>query len=143
MRLLLRKQDQNFFERTVQRLNATLDLRLPEGLEGSQARIVENASRYKKRLSKMTDAKRNGLISFILRNCYLVVVEVPTDTAARRIFTVLNARGLDLTATDILKAKLLESTDQAREDELSERWEEIELESSIEIASAICSPIFG
>ena len=71
--------------------------------------------------------QRGDLISFILNNCYLVVVAVPTDTAARRIFIVLNARGLDLSATDILKADLLERAGQAREKELSTRWEDIEL----------------
>lgn len=127
LRLLLRQSDQSFFEDTVQRRDATANLPRLEGLEGSQARIVENALLYWKRLSPMTDAERGRLISFILNNCYLVVVEVPTDTAARRIFTVLNARGLDLTATDILKADLLESAGQDSDNELSTRWEEIEL----------------
>ena len=75
----------------------------------------------------MSDAKRDELISFVLNKCYLVVVTVPTDTAARRIFTVLNARGLDLTATDILKAELLERAGEPQEKRLSDRWEEIEL----------------
>ena len=127
LRLLLRQRDQVFFENTVQRRDATANLPRLEGLEGSQARIVENALLYRERLSQMTDARRSELISFILNNCYLVVVEVPTDAAARRIFTVLNACGLDLTATDILKAGLLERAGEARENELSTRWEEIEL----------------
>ena len=75
----------------------------------------------------ITDGQRGNLISFVLKSCYLVVVTVPTDAAARRIFTVLNARGLDLIATDILKADLLERAGEAREKELSTRWEEIDL----------------
>ena len=125
-RLLLRKRDQDFFEDKVQRRDATASLPRPEGLEGSQARIVENASLYRDRLSPMKEPDRSRLINFILNNCYLVVVEVPTRRAARRIFTVLNARGLDLTATDILKADLLERAGQSQENELSTRWEEIE-----------------
>ena len=127
LRLQLRRQDQPFFERTVQTCGATANLPRLDGMEGSQAHIVENASRYRDRLSKMTDVQRDALIKFVLTNCYLVVVEVPTDKAARRIFTVLNARGLDLNATDILKAALLERAGEARESELSTRWEEIEL----------------
>jgi hypothetical protein len=38
----------------------------------------------------------------------------------------LNARGLDLTATDILKAELLERAGEAREVDLANRWEVIE-----------------
>ena len=127
LRLVLRQRDQDFFDKSVQRLDATSDLPRIEGLEGSRLRIVENATKYRSRLSTMSDEKRNELISFVLNKCYLVVVTVPTDTAARRIFTVLNARGLDLTATDILKADLLERAGEPQEKRLSDRWEEIEL----------------
>ncbi len=126
LRLHLRKRDQDFFERTIQRSNATSCLPRLEGLEGSRANMVENAAEYRKQLSVMTCEKRDDLISFILQKCYLVVVTVPTDAAARRIFTVLNARGLDLAATDILKADLLERSGESKEEQLSTRWEEIE-----------------
>lgn len=126
-RLRLRQHDQPFFQDAVQRRDATAGLPRLEELEGSRARIVENASMYRKRLSELTDDQRNDLINFILNNCYLVVVSVPTDAAARRIFTVLNARGLDLTATDVLKADLLERAGETREKDLSARWEDIEL----------------
>ena len=126
LRLQLRPNDQPFFEQTVQRCDSTQSLPHLDGLDGSQARIVENAMYYRNRLMQMTDSERDILVRFILTNCYLVVVEVPTDTAARRIFTVLNARGLDLIATDILKVSLLERAGEVSESELSTRWEEIE-----------------
>ena len=127
LRLHLRQRDQVFFENTVQRRDATAKLPRFEGLKESQARIVENALHYRELLLDMTDGRRGDLIKFVLNRCYLVVVTVPTDAAARRIFTVLNARGLDLTATDILKADLLERAGEVQEDALSTRWEEIEL----------------
>ena len=126
LRLHLRQRDQDFFEKTIQRRGATSCLPRLEGLEGSRANIVENAAGYRDKLSEMTCEIRNELISFILQKCFLVVVTVPTDTAARRIFTVLNARGLDLAATDILKADLLERSGESKEEQLSIRWEEIE-----------------
>lgn len=52
---------------------------------------------------------------------------MPTADAARRIFTVLNARGLDLTAADILKADLLDRAGPAAEELLAKRWEAAEL----------------
>ena len=127
LRLHLRERDQDFFEKTIQRRDATTNLPRLDGLEGSRAHIVENALAYQKQLSEMSDKQRDDLISFVLTKCYLVVVTVPTDGAARRIFTVLNARGLDLTATDILKADLLERAGPSQEQQLSDRWEEIEL----------------
>jgi hypothetical protein len=125
LRLQLRRQDQPFFERHIQTTGATAGLPANAGLEGSQARIVENASIIRERLRAMGETQRSELIRFLLLNCYLVVVEVPTDTAARRIFTVLNARGMDLSATDILKADLLERAGRA-ETIVADRWEECE-----------------
>lgn len=125
LRLQLRERDQPFFALHVQAEGATNNLPDKSGLEGSKARIVENAGVIRTRLEAMTEEQRSAFIRFLLTNCYLVVVEVPTDTAARRIFTVLNARGMDLSATDILKADLLERAGDA-ERALAQRWEECE-----------------
>ena len=42
-----------------------------------------------------------------MRRCYLVVVTTPDLDSAYRIFSVLNARGLDLRLTDLLKAEII------------------------------------
>ena len=76
----------------------------------------------------MDEVLRNKLVAFLVQHCYLVVVAVPTADAARRIFTVLNARGLDLTATDILKADLLDRAGRELEIPLAKRWEAVELD---------------
>jgi uncharacterized protein with ParB-like and HNH nuclease domain len=127
-RLLLRERDQPFFLKHVQTLGATAALPAGERLEGSQQRIVENAHVFHDRLKSMDESRRNRLVAFLVQHCYLVVVAVPTADAARRIFTVLNAHGLDLTATDILKADLLDRVEPALEASLAKRWEEMELE---------------
>lgn len=126
LRLRLRQKDQAFFERHVQRRGATDKLPKPDGSGDAKTRIIENAATIRRRLEDLGETKRTDLLRFLLQNCYLVVVEVPTQTAARRIFTVLNARGMDLTATDILKADLLERAGEKKEQDLSERWENIE-----------------
>lgn len=127
LRLQLRQKDQSYFEKHIQTLGATNSLPSTEGQAGAKARMIENAMTIRKRLEGMSEEKRSELLRFLLQNCYLVVVEVPTPTAARRIFTVLNARGMDLSATDILKADLLERVGEAKEDQLSQRWEDIEV----------------
>ncbi len=127
LRLQLRQKDQAFFEKHIQTSRATDSLPAGDGLSGAKARIVENAATIRSRLETMGEEKRSELLRFLLQNCYLVVVEVPTQTAARRIFTVLNARGMDLSATDILKADLLERAGETKEAGLSQRWEDIEI----------------
>lgn len=126
LRLQLRPKDQGFFEKHIQKRGATDQLPSLDSLTDSKARIVENAKLIRDRLIAMGEEARDELLRFLLQSCYLVVVEVPSDTAARRIFTVLNARGLDLSATDILKADLLERAGVEKESYLSQRWEEVE-----------------
>jgi hypothetical protein len=125
-RLALRPRDQAFFKKYVQQLDATENLPDFNQLTGSERRIIENASYFRGQLQAVDEARRNKLVAFIIQRCYLVVVAVPTPDAARRIFTVLNARGLDLAPTDILKADLLERAGEAVEVPLAERWEAVE-----------------
>ena len=126
-RLLLRERDRVFFHQHIQKVDATTLLPEQEKLAGSQLRIIENAAFFRGRLTEMDEARRNSLVAFILQHCYLVVVAVPTPDSARRIFTVLNARGLDLTASDILKAELLDRAGPSSEEHLAKRWEAVEL----------------
>lgn len=125
-RLLLRERDQAFFLKSIQKSGATDTIPDPNTCEGSAKRIAENARYFRQELEGMKEDRRNKLIAFIIQRCYLVVVAVPTAQAARRIFTVLNARGLDLTATDILKANLLERAGEAHDVLLAKRWEAVE-----------------
>lgn len=125
-RLLLREQDRVFFKQRVQVPGATAELIDPATLEGSRQRIAENVAFLRRQLEGWSEAKRDRLVAFIIQRCYLVVVSVPTPEAARRIFTVLNARGLDLTPTDVLKALLLERAGPVLEADLAKRWEAVE-----------------
>jgi hypothetical protein len=113
--------------KNVQTTDATKHIAPPNTLEGSQQNIARNGRYLRSTLEKLPEERRNKLVAFIIQKCYLVVVAVPTAEAARRIFTVLNARGLDLTPTDILKAELLERAGSAREKDLADRWEMAEL----------------
>jgi Protein of unknown function DUF262/Protein of unknown function (DUF1524) len=126
-RLLLRQRDRAFFQKYIQNPDATKNPPDPDTLEGSQQNIARNLIHLRTEILKLDEDRRNKLIAYLIQRCYLVVVAVPTADAARRIFTVLNARGLDLTATDILKANLLERAGAIHEKDLSERWETAEL----------------
>ena len=125
-RLLLRERDRPFFLKYVQSPGATDNLPDVTKLEGSQQRIAENTKTLRTQLEGMPEERRNALIAFLIQHSYLVVVAVPTAEAARKIFTVLNARGLDLTPTDILKADLLERAGSSIEASLANRWEQVE-----------------
>ena len=127
-RLLLREQDRPFFLKYVQNPGSTDQLPDPSKLEGSQKRIADNARNFRAQLETMPEERRNALIAFIVQRCYLVVVAVANTDAAGRLFNVLNARGLDLTPTDILKAEVLErvALPLPQETALAARWEQVE-----------------
>ncbi|MCA0401980.1 MAG: DUF262 domain-containing HNH endonuclease family protein [Proteobacteria bacterium] len=125
-RLTLRKRDEEFFRVTVQNKGATNTLPGTKGLTDSRLRIVENATLFHNRAKAMTPEYRDRLVAFLLQRCYLVVIAVANVDMAHRVFTVLNARGLDLTPADILKADLLDRVAAADEKDYSDSWEAIE-----------------
>jgi hypothetical protein len=125
-RLTLRKRDEDFFRTTVQNKGATNALPGTKGLTDSRLRIIENAKLYHDRAKAMTPEDRDRLVAFLLQRCYLVAIAVANVDMAHRVFTVLNARGLDLTPADILKADLLDRVAVVDEKDYSDSWEAIE-----------------
>jgi hypothetical protein len=126
-RLLLRISDRIFFRQRVQTPGGTLLLDEATPVEnGSQAKILDVAMTFKRRLSAMTEERRNAFFSFMLRKGFLVVISVPDRKSARLIFTVLNSRGVDLSAVDVLKAAFLDGCPDEAGDVYAHRWEDIE-----------------
>jgi Protein of unknown function (DUF1524) len=71
-------------------------------------------------------AERLVLAQFIVTRCFLVVVATPDLDSAYRIFSVLNSRGLDLTATDILKAEIIGEVPEQQREMYTKKWEDTE-----------------
>lgn len=126
-RLTLRERDRDFFREYVQHEGGidklvTLDKTLPD----SQHNLRENARLFMARLADMPEAERIRLAQFIATRCYLVTVCTPDLDSAYRIFNVLNSRGLDLSATDILKAEIIGAVTAEKRERFTEDWENIE-----------------
>ena len=78
---------------------------------------------------KLSEQDIRELARYVAQKCYLVVVSASDGDSARRIFSVMNNRGLDLSPTDVLKADLLDAiSDPHTQDEYAIRWEGIEEE---------------
>ena len=130
VRVKLRRQDQSFFHRYVQSeggIQSLLDS-TPKTETDSQVRISENVRLLHRKLGELSPEQRMKLASFIITHCYLVVVSTSNETSAYRIFSVLNNRGLDLTATDILKAEIIGGLTDDEQEDYGEKWEDIEQE---------------
>jgi hypothetical protein len=133
-RLTLRENDHDFFRNMVladpglTRLSvATVSDDLPE----AQANIIRNGQHLLNAARALSASDCALLGTFLLQHTYLVVVATESLESAFRIFSVLNDRGLDLTAADILKAEIIgKIADEKEREEYTKKWEDLDLSLS-------------
>lgn len=128
-RLTLRPRDAKFFRVNIQELGATVRLANDHGeLSDSQKNILMNGRELLCRVDELEAAEKRRLASFVIQRCYLVAVATGDSSTAYRIFSVLNDRGLDLSATDILKSEIIGKfqDDPVAEKKHTETWEDLE-----------------
>ncbi|MFT4084666.1 MAG: DUF262 domain-containing HNH endonuclease family protein [Nocardioides sp.] len=123
-RLTLRDQDASFFLKYVQEpgnIESLIALSDAAATTEPQRALRDNAAALFGRLSEWTDAKRQSLATLASTRTYLVVVSTPNLDSAYRIFSVMNARGLDLTAADIFKSRVIGKVEDRST--YARRWE--------------------
>ncbi|HEX8387678.1 MAG TPA: DUF262 domain-containing HNH endonuclease family protein [Sphingomonas sp.] len=126
-RLQVRERDQAFFEEHVQKDGGFAKLLEAAGvLPDAQGRMRDNARLIHERLSALTQDDRERLAGFVLTRCFLVAVSTPDLESAYRIFSVMNSRGLGLSAGDILKAELVGKIPPSERDAYTKMWEDVE-----------------
>lgn len=131
VRFSLRPIDRKFFYENVQASGGIGGLlsNAPKTETDSQQRVLENAKYLYEKLAELDANERMQLAIYVLQRCYLVIVSTPDMTSAYRIFSVMNDRGLDLSATDILKAEVVGSIEDADEQRAyADQWENVEQE---------------
>lgn len=126
-RLIPRERDRDFFTTKVLAPGALLQPE-PTFATESQHRLWANSKLVLKRLQGMSDGEALELVQALVRDCWLVVVWTTDFASAYRIFSVLNDRGMDLSPTDILKARLIEALPEASRASYTRRWEDQEEE---------------
>ena len=127
-RLELRDRDRDFFRDNVQ-LPGRISNFISENsflTSDSQKLIRANTKFLLDELVKLSQRDRDRLSQFVIARCYLVIVTAYDRDSAHRIFSVLNARGLDLTPTDILKSDVIGDIPGRFQDTYTRIWEDIE-----------------
>lgn len=128
-RLRLREKDADFFSAHVQTPDSVTNLiHLTENKlkTDSQRAISENAAALWKRISDWPEDKRRDLFVMMGQRTYLVLVSTPDLTSAHRIFSVMNARGLDLSPADIFKANVIGTISSDERAAYADKWEDAE-----------------
>lgn len=133
-RLALRERDRQFFSDYVQglRFEELVALDPAQVDNESQRNIRRNAELFMQRIDTNFANDTPRLVefgSFLVQRCFLVAVSTPSQQSAFRVFSVLNSRGLDLLPTDIIKSDIIGSIAPAKQDEYTETWEELEVET--------------
>ena len=133
-RLALRERDRQFFADYIQGLRLTdLVVLDPAQVDNeSQRNVRRNAEVMLQRLKATFNEDTERLCefgAFLVQRCFLVAVSTPSQQSAFRVFSVLNSRGLDLLPTDIIKSDVIGSINQARQEDFTETWEELEVET--------------
>ncbi len=87
---------------------------------------LKNAICLKNYLEKKEIEDINDFIQWLYLKVNFITITCSDTDMALRIFTVLNARGLPLHATDIFKGELLKKlTEEKEQEELATRWENL------------------
>lgn len=126
-RLTLRAQDAEFFRKFVQepgQVRTLVGLTDAAAESESQRAIRDNAAALLKRLDGWQHPDLRQLATLASTRTYLVVVSTPNLDSAYRIFSVMNARGLDLTPADIFKSRVIGSL--PKDSGYDRRWENAE-----------------
>lgn len=130
-RLTLRKRDAKFFADRVQTEGATEGLVVLDDAHlktDAQKAVRENTAALRERLAVWPDGKRQRLAAMLGTRTFLVVVSTPDLNSAHRIFSVMNARGLDLTPSDIFKSKVIGDVSDQEAAEYADKWEQEEVD---------------
>ncbi|MFD6894122.1 DUF262 domain-containing protein [Rhodococcus sp. NPDC060086] len=128
-RLALRARDRKFFADHIQSpggIKLLRDIR-PENLRTDAQRAIRgNGHALFETVSEWAEERRLQLTKMLAARTFLVVVTTPDLASAHRIFSVMNSRGLDLSAADIFKARVVGDVVESRRDEYADRWDDAE-----------------
>ncbi len=123
-RLKLRTQihNQNHFEQDI--LNGIDFTKKRKISEIKADKFINAALRFKEKVDSITGDKEKieGFKEYILEKVKVILVKCSDPTFAMKLFEVLNTRGLDLTAADIIKSNLMGRLKQEDWETFEQEW---------------------
>ncbi|OMC31101.1 hypothetical protein A5739_14020 [Mycobacterium colombiense] len=128
-RLTLRARDAQFFHQYIQEPGHTAglaDLDDNSLANDSQRAIRDNANVIRYRLHYWSEDRLQALAAMAGIRIFLVIVSTPDLPSAHRIFSVMNARGLDLSPADIFKAQVIGAIPNNKQSAYAAKWEDAE-----------------
>lgn len=123
-RLTLNQKDSPIFRVLAQRPKSTQNIEIQVAPEISASLLYENIMAVREHLLTLPLAVWHDLSDYLLTKCPMVHVEVDNRDVGYKVFQVLNTRGRQPSAYDILKTELFERADLDSEaaDRYSREW---------------------
>ena len=126
-RLALNKTDDGFYQDYLVQIRAPLN---PRGLPKSNKLLYQCFKYFSDKIENLDDMQDNGeslarlLSETVARKLLFILVTVEDEMNAYTVFETLNARGLELTTTDLLKNYLFSKVKTESDlDALQRRWQ--------------------
>lgn len=124
-RLTVRKKEQNLYVNFILKGDGAF---LPEAPSFTERLFIENYSFIREYLIRYPEDILCQFAKYILERVYVVFVKTDSFISSYRLFNVLNARGMPLTNSDLLKNQIFEATIDADADHkrVEDCWLEVE-----------------
>lgn len=115
--LLTRSEHRTDFEKCITSDGATLDLKKPTKKQLQQDNVpkykfINTALIFKERLKELSETEVNNFVSFIFNQVSVIRIKCVSADFAIKLFQVLNDRGMDLSASDLIKSFLLQKIEE-------------------------------
>ncbi|MAK62519.1 MAG: hypothetical protein CMK09_16235 [Ponticaulis sp.] len=123
-RLTLNHVDAPIFRSLAQKPKSTLDVEIEFAPLTDHTLLYENLIAVREHLKTLSQSDLQSLATYILNHCPIVHVEVANRDIGYKVFQVLNTRGRQPSAHDILKTELFERAKLTSEegDHFSRAW---------------------
>lgn len=93
-------------------------------------RYINTANRFYEKLSNLKETQLGEFINFIFYSVYIIKIVCHNQSFAIKLFQVLNDRGMNLSNSDIIKAKIIEKLSEKKDKEalniFETNWQQIE-----------------
>jgi len=126
-RLTVRERDRDFFQDELIRTKQLSGIEsIKRKLPDAQQNMLDNLIALNHKVSELSSEERADLATYLVQNTFLIVVWTPDLSSAFRIFSILNDRGMDLSAADILKAEIIGKIPEREIEIYTKLWEDTE-----------------
>lgn len=126
LRFITQPQNQNDFEKEILD-NVVFPKKEPTLKEREKNKFLNTALIFRDKLKTLKKDEIEKLVDFILNKVIMITITCSNKSFAIKLFQILNARGLNLSASDLIKSYLYGKCEETKRAQFIANWREIEV----------------